>query len=290
MLRQLIVIIACLGWGSWFVAQGENTLLPLEQQYEDDGHERSDIWQPTPNTTWQWQLTDEINTEYDVAMYDIDLFETPIAVIESLHADGRIVICYFSAGSYEEWRPDAEQFPPDLIGQPLADWAGEFYLDIRAIEQLASIMTARLDLAVKKGCDGVEPDNIDAYEIDVYDPDADSGFDLQASDQLAYNIWLAEAAHERGLSIGLKNDGSQAAELLDYFDWALVESCFRYDFCDDFLPFIEADKAVFAVEYDDSPLSRSEYCPQALAMAYSVLSKDIDLGDTPPQACSIDDA
>ncbi len=64
------------------------------------------VWQPKPGTTWQWQLTGEIDTSFDVAMYDIDLFDTPQAVIETLHQDGRTVICYFSAGSYEDWRPD----------------------------------------------------------------------------------------------------------------------------------------------------------------------------------------
>ena len=33
-------------------------------------------------------------------------------------------------------------------------WAGENWLDIRALTQLEKIMGWRLDLAVKKGCDG----------------------------------------------------------------------------------------------------------------------------------------
>lgn len=41
-------------------------------------------------------------------------------------------------------------------------------------------MQARLDLAVQKGCDGVEPDNVDGYQNN-------SGFPLTAQDQLAYN-------------------------------------------------------------------------------------------------------
>ena len=31
------------------------------------------IWRPQPGTSWQWQLTDSINTSIDVEMYDIDL-------------------------------------------------------------------------------------------------------------------------------------------------------------------------------------------------------------------------
>ncbi|MCB9460698.1 MAG: endo alpha-1,4 polygalactosaminidase [Anaerolineaceae bacterium] len=236
-------------------------------------------WQPSPGTTWQWQLNGEINTSYDVQMYDIDLFDTPQETIDKLHADGRIVICYFSAGTIEAWRPDVDDFPESILGKPLDDWPGERYLDIRQLDLLKPIMAARLDLAVAKGCDGVEPDNVDAYTND-------SGFDLTAEDQLTYNRWLAEAAHERGLSIGLKNDGDQVEQLVDDFDWALVEECFEFGFCDQFLPFIEAGKAVFGVEYEEGALDRVDYCQQANEMGFSWLTKRLDLADTPPNSCS----
>ncbi len=235
-------------------------------------------WQPEPGISWQWQLTGEVNISYDVAMYDIDLFDTPQETIDTLHDEGRIVICYFSAGTYEDWRPDVDSFPEAVLGLPLEDWEGERYLDIRQLERLQPIMEARLDLAAEKNCDGVEPDNVEVYSNR-------SGFALRAPDQLAYNMWLAEAAHERGLSIGLKNDGEQVEALVDYFDWALVEECFQYDFCEDFTPFVDAGKAVFGVEYIEGGLEREDYCPLANAMGYSWLTKTLDLDDTPPNAC-----
>jgi hypothetical protein len=201
-------------------------------------------------------------------MYDIDLFDVPQAVMDELHDDGRIVICYFSAGSYEEWRPDAGDFPDVVLGDPLDDWPGERWLDIRRIDLLAPIMTARMDLAVQKGCDGVEPDNVDGYAND-------SGFALTAEDQLTYNTWLAAEAHQRGLSIGLKNDLDQIPQLLPYFDWALNEQCFQYDECELLLPFVDAGKAVFGVEYEGDP---ADFCPQANAYDFDWLFKDIDLG------------
>lgn len=234
------------------------------------------IWQPTPGTTWQWQLSGDINTAWDVAMFDVDLVETPQEVIDQLHADGRIVICYFSAGTWENYRDDASRFPKAVIGKTLEDWPDEKWLDIRALDTLAPIMEARLDLAVEKACDGVEPDNVDSYNND-------SGFDLSADDQLAYNRWLAEQAHARGLSIGLKNDLDQIEALVDDFDWALNEQCFEYEECDLLLPFIEADKAVFGVEYEGDP---ADYCPQAVAMDFSWLTKTYDLGDAPPNDCA----
>ena len=236
------------------------------------------LWQPAPGATWQWQLSGEINTTYDVAVFDIDLFDAPQETIDALHEAGRFVICYFSAGSYEDWRPDAEEFPEAVLGAPLPEWAGERWLDISQLDLLQPIMQTRLELAVAKQCDGVEPDNIDGYTNET-------GFTLTYDDQLAYNRWLAAAAHERGLSIGLKNDLAQIVDLVGDFDWALNEQCFQYDECALLLPFIEAGKAVFGVEYSEEGLDRSDYCPIANDYGFSWLTKTFDLGDIPPNSC-----
>ncbi len=237
-------------------------------------YQNHDWWQPAPGTRWQWQLSGEIDTSFVVAMYDIDLFDTPQSVIDELHAAGRVVICYFSAGSWEDWREDAGEFPPVILGSELEGWPNEKWLDIRREDLLAPIITARLDLAVAKGCDGVEPDNVDGYANQ-------SGFPLEYQDQLEYNTWLAEAAHTRGLSIGLKNNLEQIPDLLDHFDWALNEECFFYDECEFLNPFIQAGKAVFGVEYEHRS---DEFCPSANAMDFDFLVKNWDL-DSWREAC-----
>ena len=239
-----------------------------------DSSETEGIWQPSPGTSWQWQLRDPLITSYDVDMYDIDLFDTSAAAIAMLKSEGRVVICYFSAGSYEDWRPDAGDFPPALIGEPLDGWEGEYWLDVRALDTLQPILEARLDLAEEKECDGVEPDNVDGYTNDT-------GFPLSGDDQLKFNRRLAEAAHDRGLSIGLKNDLNQIPELVDHFDWALNEQCFEFDECDTLLPFIEAGKAVFGVEYN---LDSADFCPQANEMDLDWLKMDLLL-DGGREAC-----
>jgi hypothetical protein len=226
-----------------------------------------DWWQPSPKTTWQWQLTDEIDPSFDVDMYDIDLFNTPQATIEQLHMDGRVVICYFSAGTWEDWREDASAFPDSVLGKTMEEWEDERWLDIRAIDLLAPVMQARLDLAIAKGCDGVEPDNVDGYTNNT-------GFLLSADDQLAFNRWLAEEAHTRGLSVGLKNDLDQIEQLVSVFDWALNEQCFEYNECEMLLPFIQNGKAVFGVEYE---LEAGEFCGQANEMGLSWMQKNWDL-------------
>ena len=233
-------------------------------------------------TTWQWQLTTaegvaDIDTSYDVDVYDIDLFEVPAEQIAALQAEGRAVICYFSAGSWEEWREDAAAFDERDIGKDLEGWAGERWLNIRS-PAVFEQMLARLDLAVSKGCDGVEPDNVEGYA-------ESTGFLLTASDQLAFNRRLANAAHERGLAIALKNAGSQASELVEYFDFSLNEQCHEYDECDQLQPFLAAGKPIFNAEYvePDTEAKALELaatlCPRAQAEQIRTLILPLDLDD-----------
>ncbi len=230
-------------------------------------NKEKDIWRPSPGTTWQYQLTGEIDTSVKAEMFDIDLFNATEEVIKELHSKGVVVICYFSAGTFESWRPDADKFPDEVKGNTLENWRDERWLDIRRLDILGPIMKARLDLAVKKGCDGVEPDNVDGYINNT-------GFDLSYEDQLRYNLFLAEEAHKRGLSIGLKNDLDQIPDLEPYFDWALNEECFYYNECKKLLPFIENNKAVFGVEYQ---LEKEEFCPEANKLGFSFMKKRWEL-------------
>jgi uncharacterized protein (TIGR01370 family) len=234
-------------------------------------------WQPAMNTTWQWQLDQPIDPSFDVDMYDIDLFESEASMVDALHAQGRKVVCYISVGSWEDWRPDQDQFPSSVIGQDYEGWPGEKWLDIRQIELLAPMMRARLDECQAKGFDGVEPDNIDGYTNDT-------GFPLTYQDQLDFNIWLANEAHTRGLSIGLKNDPDQVPDLLPYFDWALTEDCFAEGWCEQMLPFIEAGKPVFAAEYTDTGITTEQFCARAQEMNISAILKNRDL-DAWREAC-----
>ena len=181
-------------------------------------------WNPPFGATWQWQLDQPVNTSVNVNVYDVDLFDTPVTTINTLHAQNRKVICYVSAGSWEDWRADAGDFPPEVLGNNYSGWPGEKWLDIRRIDLLAPIMRARLDECRAKGFDAVEPDNIEGYQ-------ENTGFPLTYADQIAYNTWFANETHARGLSIGLKNDPEQVGDLLYIFDWALTEDCFFYDWC-----------------------------------------------------------
>ena len=105
----------------------------------------------------------------------------------------------------------------------------------------------------------------------------DSLFAISYEDQLEYNIWLAGEAHERGLSIGLKNDPEQASDLLPYFDWALTEDCFTEGWCHEMSVFISTDKAVFAAEYTDTGLMTEGFCDEAKSLGIDAILKHRDL-------------
>ena len=233
---------------------------PLEKSKQTDDLPVSGLPQAV---SWQIQYVGDIDLDLDVEVYNLDLFDVSSAVIEDLQQRGVFVQCYFSAGSFEDWRPDALDFPVEILGNDLDGWPGEKWLDVRRLDLLQPIMEGRFDLAVEKGCDGVDPDNLNGYENET-------SFPIKASDQLAYNIFLSRAAHSRGLFIGLKNDLNQAAELEPYFDWIINEECFYYQECSLLSPFIEAGKPVFVIEYELEP---DEFCPQANQLGFNALVK-----------------
>ena len=246
------------------------TALPTSIQTESPPSAYSG-WQPGVNDRLQIQYADyPPDLDVDADVFSLDLFETSIEDIAALHAQGKRVICYLNTGSWEEYRPDAADFPKDVIGKDYEGWPGEKWLDIRHYEDFAATMQARFDLAVEKGCDGIDADNMQNY-------DEDTSFAVGASDQLAYNRWLSQQAHSRGLAIGLKNDPGQAVELVDWFDWSLVEDCSVYDWCGDLQPFTQAGKAVFQVEYTDDWPSGAPFCAQAAELGYSAMLKNRDL-------------
>ncbi len=234
-------------------------------------------------TTWQWHIQGAVNTTHDVEVYDVDLFEVSDAVIGELHAAGRQVICYFSAGSFEDFRPDAGEFDPRELGNTLDGFADERWLDVRSAN-VHRIMNERLDLAVTRGCDGVEPDNVTAFSDD-------SGFELSAIDQLAFNRFVFNGAHQRELAVALKNDLVQIPELIDYVDFAVNEQCHEFGECENNAPFVAADKAVLNAEYaavfvDDSA-ARDAMCAEARDADHRTLVLPENLDDSFRFSCDL---
>lgn len=242
-------------------------------------------WRPDLTESWQVELSEQPQPPYlPVRMIEVDGFDTPASVVASLHRSlpGRGVVCYIDAGTWEDWRPDAGEFPRSLLGRDDAGWPGERWLNIGSYQgALARIMRARAAMCKSKGFDAVDFDNVDGYANAT-------GFRLTSAEQLRYDIFLANTAHQLGLAVALKNDLPQIPVLVGYFDFAVAEQCFQYTECTTrqnggfgLDEFTRAGKAAFDIEYSLTP---GQFCPAARQDHINALRKNLSL-DAWRQAC-----
>ncbi|KAH6665759.1 glycoside hydrolase superfamily [Halenospora varia] len=237
-------------------------------------------WQPSAGLTWQIILQSPItSTAPNVSVYDIDLFENNSTLVKTLHSQGRKVICYFSAGSYEDFRDDADQFKKSDRGSALKNWPGEYWLNTNSTN-VRRIMRSRLDLAKNLGCDGVDPDNLDGY-------DNNPGFPLTTQTAIDYLTFLAIEAHSRGLAIGLKNSGKIVDATVGFLQWVVNEQCVAFGECGMFRKYIQMNKPVFHIEYPKGAGSaggveisqRNAICGDPSRTGFSTVMKTTALND-----------
>ena len=230
------------------------------------------LWIPAAMTTFAIQYGgSKLDTNVKADVYDVDGFDTSATTVAQLHHDGRHVVCYIDGGTWENWRPDAKEFPKRVLGKRDGNWKGERWLDIRQLSVLQPIMSARFEMCKDKGFDAVDPDNIDGYQNNT-------GFKLTASEQLTYDRWVAKSVHSFGLSVAQKNDNSQIQALHPSFDWAVLEQCYKQGWCGQFTPYTNDDRLVVDIEYG---LSKSEFlqraCPKTKSYRETALLKHLNL-------------
>lgn len=224
-------------------------------------------WNPKPTTKpWQWQLQGKIDLSVKAPVYDIDM-DVAGGNVKRIHDQGDRAICYVDVGSWEPYRSDADQFPKRLLGRHFPGFPEERWLDIRALGVLKPILRKRFDTCAQKNFDAVEPDNVEGYNNHT-------GFPLSAKDQLRFNTWVANAVHQRGMAVGLKNDLGQVKKLLPYFDFEINEQCFQYHECGVLEKMIDAGKPVYGAEYD---LPLSKFCSKSIEMGFSTIRKHYSL-------------
>jgi len=248
-------------------------------------------WHPPLGTRWQYELQPPVDTTvtgiawqggatvapqaFDIDLYEADGVTPASATVAQIHALGAKAICYVSAGSWEDWRPDAAAYPAVVKGRSNG-WPGEKWVDIRRLDILLPILSARVDACVAAGFDSVEFDNVDGVSNTT-------GFKLSQADQIRFNRALADLAHTKGLSVGLKNDLAQLTPLFAWFDYAINEQCSQYTECDLYDPWTDAGKHVVQVEYS---ASLAAFCPDAIAHGRSGIKKGLDLEATPYTPCN----
>eukprot|EP00884_Botryococcus_braunii_P012015 jgi/Botrbrau1/20814/Bobra.0156s0042.1 len=238
----------------------------------------------SPSTTWQW-MQGSSPLSVNATVYVIDLFVAASAgsPVQALQAANRTVICYFSAGTLENHngnpslrRADYANFTGVRLGGKVQGMNNDAWLDITDIEQpnskLAAALQWRIRLAQASRCNGILPLNVDAFSQQFSKPAIDIGLPITASQQLRFNRFISSTAHRHGLLVGLHNDGGQVLDLVNDFDFAVVEECFRYNECTAYSPFIAADKAVLEVEYQPWKVVKHS-CLHATDMKFSVIKK-----------------
>ncbi len=188
-------------------------------------------------------------TERDFVVFD--LADTPAGDFAQCSAAGASMLCYFSS-QYEDWRDDAGSF--GALEGPLDGWPGELWVDPADPANLA-VMVARLDVAVAKGCDGIDLDNIDRAGHEAY---------ISA---------IFQEARARGLLVSQKNAIDKIRLFWDLVDLYQNEECQAFDEC---------------AAYDGlgRPVYNIEYAPcQTLPYLYSH-RKDVDAMDAWEEPCA----
>ena len=243
----------------------------------------SSVPQIKPNSRFTWLLQGTpsetaMDNETGPKVYDFDYQHSDAAQIARIKAKGIKVICYFSAGTDEDWRPDHAQFKAGETFGQLPGWAGELIVDTRSAN-VRNIMYNRIQTMSNLGCDGIEPDNIDAYTNSSTTP-------LNETTTLDYMQYLVDTSHSFNMAVGLKNASDYVTKKLpngqsvvSAFDFALVEECYQYQECDNYKPFIAADKAVFIVEYKGtaSAWAAGASCKDANSKNFDAYLMNLDL-------------
>lgn len=210
-------------------------------------------------------ITSMTGVKVDAKVLIVDGEGVTSSLINQYHAAGKQVICYFSAGSFEPFRTDLSSIPDSCFCGPSStynkstqkcssdqsklDGWDEYWFNVRdatCLSKIKPVMSARMKTFKAKGCDGVDPDNMDSYAND-------QPYDTTEKDQLNYLLWLSSEAHRLGLAVDLKNAGDliedYPTELSKAFDFNVIESCTQYKECSKYDPFLALNKPQIRIEY-----------------------------------------
>ncbi|GKU07131.1 endo alpha- polygalactosaminidase precursor [Fusarium langsethiae] len=210
---------------------------------------RKELWKPEVGAKWEMILNQVFKLpsggasklDPSVTVYDLDLYDNSKETFAALQKAGKHVICYFSAGSWEDWRDDKDEFPAKDLGKVLDGWPDEKWVNTKSTA-IRAIMAKRIKVAADKGCDAIDPDNMDAYNND-------NGLGLTQADTISYVKFLSKEAEKYNMVMGMKNSGEVTEQILPYVGFAVNEQCIEYKECGLYTPYIDGDKPVFNVEY-----------------------------------------
>jgi hypothetical protein len=233
-------------------------------------------WRPAPGLTWYWQLTGTIDTSHDVDVYDIDYLH-PATLVAGLQAAGKRVIAYVPVGDWEDYRPDSDAFPEEALCGEIDGWP-ERYIDIRH-PVAVDLIKARIASAAARGFDGIEGDVVDLHLVDT-----GCATRITEAQMTAFLRDLVDYTHSLGLAYFAKNAAETAATWATFTDGVVVEEAYAYREADAYMPYVQAGKPVFAVEYGAGSPTDAQ-CSDANARDYALYGTNLALTGTVYRTC-----
>ncbi|MGC4890778.1 endo alpha-1,4 polygalactosaminidase [Micromonospora sp. DT227] len=213
---------------------------------------------------WQWQLTSPVDVSVAADVFLLDPVVTTSTETAALRARGRRLVCQVRVGTYATGDPDAARFPAAVRGAAVPGRPGSRFLDVRRWDSLEPVLADRFRLCRGKGFGAVALSDVDGFRHR-------SGFPLGFDEQVLFNRRLAGLARRFDLSPGLVDDVTQVAALAPDFDFAVNQECVRRRECAKLLPFVDAHKPVFHVEYVGEPAT---FCVTSVGYGFASIRKD----------------
>ncbi|MEO1497042.1 MAG: endo alpha-1,4 polygalactosaminidase [Planctomycetota bacterium] len=126
--------------------------------------------------SWAYQLTGYNNEALDrLAAADVDLLVIDLSIdgsdtdftpdqLAKLRGDrGKWLLAYFEIGAIEEYRPEWDETPRELMAGPVDGWPSEQYVRYWD-ERWWPVVCGRIDRAIDNGFDGAYLDMLTTYE------------------------------------------------------------------------------------------------------------------------------
>lgn len=226
-------------------------------------------WMPAPDARFDLQFSTPMQLQRTVDFLVLDLNDALPDEISQIRGRGAAAVCYFDGGTMAEDADDFGSVPPLAVGRQVEQQPNQRWLDIRDIDAIAPMIQGRLDLCRDKGFDGALVGNLENYLFRT-------GFPIGERQQQAFNRFIADEAHQRGLSIGLWNSRSQIAPLSMDYDFVVLSGCFEDGWCNESQPFLDQTKPAFLVEFAESARSDLEFCRAAQSFgAMGIIKRQI---------------
>lgn len=107
-------------------------------------------------------------------------------------------------------------------------------------------MRNRIRLAKRKGCDAIDPDNVDVATND-------NGKNLTQADAIAFIKKIANESHRQRMAFGLKNAQDTLTQVMNITDFAVNEQCAQEEDgvqgCASYGNFTKLGRPVYHIEY-----------------------------------------